>query len=108
MCSIDGCEAKAVAKGLCAKHYARQRRNGDPGKVRKAGRRRSEWSALVENMFREWSPRTRARFKTAMTMLGQEDRKEVIQLATRPNGSVNVSRMLEMAIMRYVARLETR
>jgi hypothetical protein len=59
-------------------------------------------------MFREWNPRTRARYKTAMTLLGQEDQKEVIQLVTRPNGSVNVSRMLEMAIVRYVARLETR
>jgi hypothetical protein len=104
MCSIDGCDAKAVAKGLCAKHYARQRPNGDPEKVRKAGRHRSEWSAWVEDQFREWSPRTRARYKTATRLLGKlgdQERKEAVRLATRPNGSVNVSQMLDMAMFAH-------
>jgi hypothetical protein len=111
MCSIDGCDAKTVAKGLCAKHYMRQRRNGDPAKVRKVGRPRSERSALVDQMFSEWSPRTRARYKAAMTLLGvleSQEQLETVQLATRPNGSVNVSRMFDMAVARYVAHLEVR
>jgi hypothetical protein len=57
-------------------------------------------------MFAEWSPRTRARYKAAMTFLadlGMKESKEVVRLATRPNGCVNVSRMFEMAI-REVSR----
>lgn len=30
-CSVDGCERKPLAKGLCKAHYERQRRNGTPG-----------------------------------------------------------------------------
>jgi hypothetical protein len=37
LCRIDGCEAKAVGKGLCFKHYQRVRRHGDPSVVRKPG-----------------------------------------------------------------------
>jgi len=29
-CSIDSCEGKLKAKGMCDKHYMRMRRNGDP------------------------------------------------------------------------------
>lgn len=35
MCSIDGCGAKVLARGLCSKHYDRWRRNGDPRVVTK-------------------------------------------------------------------------
>jgi hypothetical protein len=37
MCEIAGCKAPAVAQGLCAKHYMRQRRSGDPMVKRKPG-----------------------------------------------------------------------
>ncbi len=30
VCSADGCERKARARGWCEKHYQRWRRNGDP------------------------------------------------------------------------------
>jgi hypothetical protein len=53
-------------------------------------------------------PKNPGALQDRMTLLGEEDRKEVIQLATRPNGSVNVSRMLDMATVRYAAHLETR
>lgn len=33
ICSIDGCDAAHYALGLCEKHYARQRRHGDPNIV---------------------------------------------------------------------------
>jgi len=35
LCRIEGCEAKSVGKGLCFKHYQRQRRHGDPSVVHK-------------------------------------------------------------------------
>jgi hypothetical protein len=37
MCSIQGCAGKAIAKGLCSKHYMRLRRTGDATKVTKPG-----------------------------------------------------------------------
>lgn len=30
ICSIDGCECKVKAKGLCQRHYDKMRRRGDP------------------------------------------------------------------------------
>src|ERR1700687_6088974 len=35
MCTIDGCAANPIAKGLCSKHYMRVRRGGDASKKRK-------------------------------------------------------------------------
>jgi hypothetical protein len=37
-CAIPGCPNEAVAHGLCAKHYMRQRRRGDPNAEFKPGR----------------------------------------------------------------------
>src|SRR6516225_3162329 len=41
MCTIAGCRTQPIAKGLCAKHYMRQRRTGDPNQIGKAGRPRA-------------------------------------------------------------------
>lgn len=38
-CSIDGCGAGVLALGLCRKHYDRQRKNGDPLLIGRAGPR---------------------------------------------------------------------
>jgi DNA-binding response OmpR family regulator len=40
MCTIEGCDRKSVALGLCAKHYMRARRTGDPAQTHKPGRKR--------------------------------------------------------------------
>jgi hypothetical protein len=79
----------------------RLRRAGDPAKTRKPGPEpRSDFYA---QLFPEWSARTLARYRLAMSFLDdQDERIEVIKLATRPSGSVNVSRMLDMAAMRAV------
>jgi hypothetical protein len=48
MCNIDGCQGKAVGRGLCAKHYMRARRNGDQlkyGGVRAGSRHRYDVGA---------------------------------------------------------------
>jgi len=38
MCNIKGCDSNSVAKGLCAKHYMRKLRTGDPNTApRKSG-----------------------------------------------------------------------
>jgi hypothetical protein len=40
-CKIEGCKGKVFVKGLCAKHYTRMRRTGNPNKTRKRGRKPS-------------------------------------------------------------------
>jgi hypothetical protein len=68
-CKIEGCEGRATAHGLCAKHYMRLRRTGDAAtQPRKRGPKPSDWSVIVNDMFREWSPRKRATYTRAMMM----------------------------------------
>jgi hypothetical protein len=93
-------------------HYMRLRRTGDAAtQPRKRGPKPSDWSALVNGIFREWSPRKRATYMRAMRMpfLSVEDKQECVRLASRPNGSVNASRLFRVAqtkaIFRYVAQL---
>ena len=96
MCIIDGCDRKPVAKGLCAKHYMRVRRAGDPNQVRKPGRKRDPALALLSE---GRSRRSAARFLQAVRWLqetGADDEavERAIIAATRPNGTVNVSKLL--------------
>jgi hypothetical protein len=103
MCAIEGCESSAVAKGLCTKHYARLRRTDNPNVTRRAGPK----TTAVSRMLAQWSPSTRARYRQALRMLCGESQDvviEMIQRASRSNGSVNVSKLLDMAACAYVAR----
>jgi DNA-binding response OmpR family regulator len=59
MCTIEGCDRKPVAKGLCAKHYMRARRTGDPSQTRMPGRRRDPSPMLMRV---DRSPRSNARW----------------------------------------------
>jgi hypothetical protein len=92
-CKVDGCNHTATTKGMCGKHYMRARRTGDPNKTRRAGRPRSEMLKVGRVMFREWSPRTIARWARAMRLLrsGDDDVPAAIKRVTRPNGTMNVS-----------------
>jgi hypothetical protein len=92
-CKIEGCEGKAVAKGLCAKHYMRQRRSGDAETVKKAGRPVSFWGkyradeADKVGFLREMSPRTRAKYWKWIDFMGYaRDDPKIIEQAFRIAG----------------------
>ena len=59
MCTIEGCDRKPVAKGLCAMHYMRARRTGDPNQTRKSGRKRDPAPMLMSG---DRSPRSNAQW----------------------------------------------
>src|SRR3954447_25411761 len=102
MCSIDGCDGAVLAKGLCGKHYMRLRRTGDPCRTRKSGPKPSTL-AQMRALLPEWSERTLSRYKLAMMLFpNAEERRQGIAAASRPNGSVNVSRFLDIAVMACV------
>ena len=108
MCTSEGCEGKAVAKGLCSKHYMRLRRAGDPNVTRKPGPKQSEWHAHLSN--EGLSPRTRARFTQAVRLLDEagksrEDTAAILHRAWRYRGRTNMSKFLDMAIMAYLTSL---
>jgi hypothetical protein len=96
VCKLEGCKGKVFVKGLCAKHYMRMRRTGDPNRTRKRGPKPS----IFSNAFPELSPRTNARYSKAMSLLstcGKKAMIKAIKTATRPDGSINVNRLLGIA-----------
>lgn len=69
MCNVNGCDRPIKARGLCAMHYPRWRRTGDPEEVRRAGRPRDEMlDDLRERFAGTWSPRTTTRYKRVMQL----------------------------------------
>jgi hypothetical protein len=82
-CTVTDCDANATAKGLCQKHYMRQRRTGSADKTRRPGRPKDAaltvHRRLMESSFSE---RTFARYAKAMRFaqhLGPEMVKKVIK-----------------------------
>jgi hypothetical protein len=107
MCVIEGCDTKPVAKGLCAKHNMRQRRTGDPNRVRKPGRKRNP---VLELLTENRSRRSNMRFVLAARWLreaGADDDalRQAIKTASRPNGTLNISRLLGIAARAWWKRL---
>ena len=101
-CKIEGCSNKSVAKGLCAKHYMRQRRTGDAEQVRRPGRKPDpRLSRLRATMGPNFGSRsTFYRYDLAIQGLASLDgavARNAIRAATRPHGSINVSKLLELA-----------
>lgn len=96
-CTFPDCQAKAVAKGLCAKHYMRLRRHGDPAKVNARGRR--DGDAAARQLMSEVSDRSYARFLRGLRLLRlfEFDVAPVIAKCTRPNRSVNWARFEQLA-----------
>jgi hypothetical protein len=67
---------------------------------RKRGRPpRDEISAVVDALFTEWSARTRARYTRAWRLLrfAGVDILDLIPRVSRPNGSLDVAKLLELA-----------
>src|SRR5215472_15642373 len=106
MCNIQGCDSQPVAKGLCGKHYMRQLRTGDPNTApRKSGPKsdpvRRQQRVTMNDC--NWSDRTFARYRKAITILQQQcgiasrDLDKVLHEASRADGSVNVSFLLNVA-----------
>jgi hypothetical protein len=108
ICTIEGCGARATAKGLCAKHYMRTRRHGDPNQTKPRGAPRNAWKASVrEMMSHEMSERSFNRYfgalkKMTRTGFTKEAAQETIAEATRPNGSLNYSKLV--AITDFVVK----
>jgi hypothetical protein len=111
MCDIKGCYGKLVAHGLCQKHYMRLRRYGDPNRVNKRGPKRPEWEQQLRAFLEqgsERSPSTLARQVKAFKLLaafGAEAQEAGVRHASRPNGSLNVSKLLNFAIMMTLTKL---
>jgi hypothetical protein len=81
-CSVPTCGAHAVARGLCAKHYMRQRRRGDADSTGKPGRPRSEvYLKAVRQWFPDSSPRTQARWARIYRLISALEECEVIEEA---------------------------
>lgn len=109
-CRIGGCDSPRKARGLCATHYQRQRRTGDPNTVRAPGRPRSKGNAMVRHTWKGTaSERSMARYIHALRLfaelevagLGDPDAdstREALALATLPDGRFNFSRFERIAI----------
>lgn len=68
-CKIDGCNSPARSKGMCQKHYMRERRHGDPGTVGKAGRP-TDWDrTVIREYCPELSERSVGKYKAGLTRL---------------------------------------
>jgi hypothetical protein len=107
-CQVHGCNHAAIAKGLCRKHYMRQRRTGDPNKRRWAGRPREARQSMLE-LFR--SERTARRYTAAMEALravgatigggkvdGTDYALRFMEAACHSYGNCNASRLERLAI----------
>ncbi|SHG24755.1 hypothetical protein [Bradyrhizobium erythrophlei] len=123
MCKIKGCEANAVGKGLCAKHYMRARRHGSTKVVNKRGPKGPRGgdgiffepgdkdnlkSHLLAHRIR-MSPRTFERYWTAnkimlWSRMTEKQMLRTIKDAQRPNGSLNVSKLVRDTVETYVKK----
>ena len=105
-CSIEGCTAPVLAKGLCGKHYMRVYRHGDPTVRMKRPRDAPKTWALIDKKFPHWSERTKARFYKASVLLHWLkyhqgiDTDEFMRAARFANGKVNAYRLLDLTTAR--------
>jgi hypothetical protein len=103
-CNVHGCNQPPVAKGYCAKHYMRVRRQGDPNKLGEAGRPyqgHSSLALLVYSIDCNLSERTQRRLFLAYDLLmavgGYAAWDKALVLASRDNGNVNYAKLLRIA-----------
>lgn len=111
MPTCSACDQPARAKGLCVKHYNRLRRHGNPNIRKKPGKSNPDLD-LTRGLMTEWSPSNQRKFARAFRLcadhLDEGDWEQLIKLSTRPNGSINVSKLFESTETRATMRfLET-
>lgn len=109
MCKIKGCEAKPVAKGLCAKHYMRKRRQGSVRKMGKPGRPQSPLLGYLRDhkLYGRSTPRTLARtahqYRFRYAGLSDQEIVDAHKAAMR-----NVAQDIERLFERLFAENETK
>ena len=108
-CSIDDCQRSIKAKSLCEMHYRRLLRTGHPQGKGRPGPQPHPTRTTMRRMFSEMSERTFDTYFAAMGILwafaDQADIEAAVRAATRPNGSLNVTKLrraADAAIMRTV------
>jgi hypothetical protein len=107
-CAHPDCQAETVAKGLCGRHYMRLRRHGDTEKVKKKGRPSGRRAAVLGAFEGSGvSQRSLDRYIHAIKLLHTHgiDHEPFIKNATRPNGSMNMLRLEEMAEFAVIEKL---
>lgn len=113
-CSVEGCDRKRKARGLCDRHYQRQRRTGDVATVRRPGPEPKPARMYAWNLFKnDWSERTFSRYWSAHERLqtiseatGEDIIRQAIKSATRPNGTVNVAKFESIAGSQMMIHLD--
>lgn len=114
VCQVSGCAGRVKAKRLCLMHYRRLRRHGDAQR-RAAGRKPiDEIIQLVARLFKDcWSPRTRQRYIRAWRLVNFADGDFCVMIAayTRPNGTIDVNKLLQraedIAALAYIERQQS-
>jgi hypothetical protein len=110
MCTIKGCNDKAIAKGLCARHYMRLRRTGNANSARKRGRPQVPPRIEVEVMRQgsNLSKRSLARYNRALKFIDlledPETRTALLKAAARPSGFMSFSKLLELAEFQVILK----
>lgn len=88
------CDRAVKAKGLCAAHYMRLRRTGDPETVGRAGRpqggKLARWNTVLPP---SWSRRKQYRFISAADMIEECGAELLLALdaSARADGTINVA-----------------
>ena len=95
MCMIEGCNRKPVASGLCAMHYMRARRTGDPTQTYKRGQKRNLPRVLMSE---DRSLRSDAR--SSRTEGDGQEAKQAIKAATYESRRERAERPIQAAMIK--------
>jgi hypothetical protein len=110
MCSIEGCELPAKGKGMCAKHYMRQRRHGSTDTTKRSGPKTSSIRRDVRLMLKDFSDRTFGRYWKAIGIIRElgGDLEKAINECSRKNGSMNMSKLERLAEKMLLTKMSKR
>lgn len=102
-CSVDGCSRPRKTLQLCEMHYVRQRRAGSPHATGRPGPAPDPYREFCRQLFSDWSDRTFSRYFATCQLLsemgGPDLRAWATARATRANGSINLSKLENIALI---------